>query len=395
MFKNKKLIIILSIFILLLTVNFMTNFLSNDYIIGDNFENFQNDSEELVLSKIFINKNCKYGLCNNDSSYESNVGLQGYIFSFLKNQLHIPVLGLKIITALLLAIVLVLISYFLSIKYDRLFGIIFYGVSFLSPWLIGFANNLYWVPFTWFTPSLFALILSLNYDKKKLYIPLIFIAIFIKCLCGYEYITSIMLLTIVFMITDFFVAKTKEERINIFKTIFLVGVTALLAFSSALIIHGFMRGNGNLITGIKDIYHEDVLRRTILTFDKDSYDGVLLDSMNVSAKKVVKDYIYIWSTDLIYGLNNMLFPIIIFLSFLLCIINIYKKKNNSLRDLLLFILLFFTTISWFILGKSHSYIHTHMNYVLWYFGFMQICIYIIIKNFIYLLKNKNIDKYID
>lgn len=38
--------------------------------------------------------------------------------------------------------------------------------------------------------------------------------------------------------------------------------------------------------------------------------------------------------------------------------------------------------SWFILGKGHSYIHTSLNFVMWYFGFVQFCIYIIIKQFI-------------
>ena len=45
----------------------------------------------------------------------------------------------------------------------------------------------------------------------------------------------------------------------------------------------------------------------------------------------------------------------------------------------MFIVFLGTTLSWFILGKAHSYVHTHMNYVLWYFGFIQICLYIIIK----------------
>ena len=53
---------------------------------------------------------------------------------------------------------------------------------------------------------------------------------------------------------------------------------------------------------------------------------------------------------------------------------------------------FLATISWFVLAKAHSYIHTHMNYVLWYFGFVQVCLYILI-----LLMQKNLCKkgYID
>ena len=37
---------------------------------------------------------------------------------------------------------------------------------------------------------------------------------------------------------------------------------------------------------------------------------------------------------------------------------------------------FLTSVSWFVLGKAHSYIHTHMNFAMWYFGFVQLLFYI-------------------
>jgi len=43
----------------------------------------------------------------------------------------------------------------------------------------------------------------------------------------------------------------------------------------------------------------------------------------------------------------------------------------------MYVFFLLTSISWFYLAKSHSYIHHHMNYVMWYFGFVQICLYII------------------
>lgn len=38
---------------------------------------------------------------------------------------------------------------------------------------------------------------------------------------------------------------------------------------------------------------------------------------------------------------------------------------------------------------AHSYVHTHMNYVLWYFGFVQICIYILCKQVMFSKGPKN------
>jgi hypothetical protein len=49
---------------------------------------------------------------------------------------------------------------------------------------------------------------------------------------------------------------------------------------------------------------------------------------------------------------------------------------------------FLTCTSWFILGKSHSFIHVHMNYVLWYFGSVQVSLYIVLKFFIGLFRKQ-------
>lgn len=404
---TKKNLILVGL-ILLLALNFMTNFLNKENIGIYTFENFQYDSENLVFGKIYFDQDddyegeCEYGLCiynpitektNNYSSYYSQFGLQGYVISFMKNALYIPLTGIYIILSLILAIVLFFISYFISKKYDKLLGGIFYLTFFLSPWIIAFARNLYWVSFTWFVPCLLGLMLSFNYNKKRFFVPLIFLAILIKCLCGYEYITTIMLSTIIFFIVDFFIEKNKKEKKNIVKTIFIVGISCLLAFFVALGIHGYMRGNGNIITGVKEIYQKDVLRRTVITTDKDSYDGIMKESMDASILDVLKLYYFNWSTDVVYGIENNLFPIISFFALAICIINILRKEKYGKRDFVLYIMFFLTTTSWYILGKSHSYIHTHMNFVLWYFGYVQICLYIIVK-FINnkLLEQKNYQK---
>ena len=39
---------------------------------------------------------------------------------------------------------------------------------------------------------------------------------------------------------------------------------------------------------------------------------------------------------------------------------------------------FLTSVSWFVLAKSHSYVHTHINFVLWYMGYVQVCLYVIV-----------------
>lgn len=410
---KKRIVNIIIILLLtgLLVLNFSSNFLGSKGadIEGKTFETFQNDSEYLVFSKIFQDKyfenTSKYGLTevvnkdniriNNDIwnviyhydyekenisiiDYTSQFGLQGHVFSFLYNKIKLPFWSLKLICCTILAIIIVAICYLIGYKYNKLMGIVFYITFLLSPWIVAFARNLYWVEFTWFLPALLGIILSIDMTKKKLLLPSIFISILIKCLCGYEYITTIMLMTISFFIVDFFVTKDKNKRKEIFKTTIMVGITCIMAFITALSIHSILRGEGNVLEGLKSIYKNDVLRRTIIVSNKVQFPEIYQKSLDASVIETVCKY-FSWHTDIILGIKGEYFRLICIITIAIIIYNILKKKKNYYRDTVMFIVFLFTTISWFILGKSHSYIHTTMNYVLWYFGFIQICIYIIIK----------------
>lgn len=94
----------------------------------------------------------------------------------------------------------------------------------------------------------------------------VFISIAGKCLCGYEYITVIMMSSILFLLSDLLMQLMKKEKKQVLllpRTIFFMGCVALLGFAFAICIHAGIRGNGNLVEGIKDIILQDVLRRTL------------------------------------------------------------------------------------------------------------------------------------
>ena len=157
---RKKLInySIFILLILLLTLNFSKNLIGKNFIGTPIFEGFQTDSEYLVFSKLFQDKyaigNNKYGLACvvnesnerldniwslikdykeekiNVQDYPSQLGLQGYVFSFLYNKMHMPFLLMKLMCCILLSITITLISYFICKKYGKLMGSIFY-ITFL------------------------------------------------------------------------------------------------------------------------------------------------------------------------------------------------------------------------------------------------------------------------
>ena len=267
-------------------------------------------------------------------------------------------------------------------------GGVFYVVFWLSPWVVNFANNLYWVEFTWFLPMAAGLFCLWKLDSRICRIfsyVLVLLAIMIKCLCGYEYITTVMLGAIAFPAAEFFAALAQKDRKRaslLFRTIFLLGVAALLGFTAAICIHAPVKSGGSLAEGIRLIVQEDVLRRTyganLNAFenlpDFEQY------ALTASAWETLCKYFH-FKTEVITGIGGNLFPLLCLLPAALLILDV-RRKCLDVREAAWYVVFFVTSVSWFVLAKSHSCVHTHMNFVLWYFGFVQSCFYIILKHLI-------------
>ncbi|MGO5222584.1 hypothetical protein ACTQ4Q_09180 [Bacillota bacterium LCP21S3_D9] len=319
--------------------------------------------------------------------YESQYGLQGRIFQHLSEYID-DLDTLRLYCALGTAFVLLCIVYLIQRKYNRLFAGIYYVVFLLSPWVVNFANNMYWVEFTWFVPMLAGLWCSMKTDSKKRRrgcYCLIFLSILIKSLCGYEYITTVMLGAISFLLIDLLIAlyhKDKAKSQLIFRTVFWCGIAALLGFAAAICIHAPIKSGGSIVEGIRMIIQKDVLRRTYGA-DLNSLEN-LSDpeqyALIASAWETLCKYFH-FKTEVITGIGGNLFPLLCLLPAVLLIRDV-RRKCLDVREAAWYVVFFVTSVSWFVLAKSHSYVHTHMNFVLWYFGFVQSCFYIILKHLI-------------
>lgn len=371
------------------------------------FENFQLDSESLVVGKILAEKfhipsNANLEVCSYlgnlpnrstqimlldaqdfDSTqlvftgYFSQYGLQGAFFSqFCSVGSAVLMLG-HLASACLLAYVTLHI--FISYKKNsKLFALSFLLSVLFSPWLVSFARNLFWVPFTWFLPALFSLLIlkNLNSNKRFIYFALLFMSFFVKCLCGYEYISSIILFSGLPIVYHYlFIAEDRQKK-RIIKFFFAVMITGVFAFIAALLLHAKLRaGVGTVVDGLNIIYSQDVLRRTYGS--SANFPSVYAESLQASLLTVLKLYFFEWKTPVLAFMSVQLgYSILFFLSVLLLIGQILCRML-SLRYLVLYIYSLAIPCSWFVLAKSHSFLHAHMNYVLWYFGFVQVCIFII------------------
>ena len=317
--------------------------------------------------------------------YESQYGLQGKIFRHLARLLDEDETyeRLHFLCAFLMALTICLIVFLLRRRYNFLMAVCFYGTALLGCWIVYFARNLYWVEFTWFLPMLVGLFCSLHWEKRRCRLICYagaFASVALKSLCGYEYISTIMVGLIAFPAADFAAAlyrKEKKKARILFRTIFLLGIAAFLGFAAAFCLHAEIRGDGNLLAGFQAIYEEDFLRRMSGGGIGD-FDESLTDSLNASAWEVVQIYFRFY-TDVIPGIPGELFPLLSCLPIVIFLLEFRKGEDLRPEEPALYMIFLFGALSWFILGKSHSYVHTHINYVILYLGFIQVCLYILLR----------------
>lgn len=327
------------------------------------------------------------------TAYRSQYGLQGKLFQRMARYMNYEevISNLHLFCAIAAASVFVIIVVLLSIKYNPIMAGVFFVSFWLSPWVVNFANNLYWVEFTWFIPVAIGLFCAWKINNKKCRIfsyAAAFMAIAVKCLCGYEYISVIMLGLIAFLLVDFLLAVIRGDKTNrklIFGTIIILGLAALSGFMAAVCIHAGLKGDGSVLEGIKNIYEQDVLRRTVGADYNEYNTSKYIASFNASVWEVCCGYFH-FPTEVIAGINGNLFPILCLIPVCIFIYE-YRGKNLNYELMFMYVVFFITSLSWFCLAKAHSQQHGHMNYVLWYFGYVQICLYIIVNKVVSLYKN--------
>lgn len=306
--------------------------------------------------------------------YTSGFGLQGIISSFLVNKIHLSLKTLYKINSILLAFSILFISIIFYKQVSKTFGIIFLITCFLSPWLTAIGRNLYWSAYSWFLPVILAFLITIVKNKFTFILIgiLLFLSYFFKMLMGYEFLSSIVIfstsLAFFKFITNLNIGCLRGKYFRIL--LLIVGIS-IIAFITSLFLQAYYKAD-DLIEGLKLILY-DAQKRTF--GDAKNYDSIFADSLNGDYLTVLKFYFLNWSTtDLIPGLSGQFFLIFIMVVFfLLCFYGINDYKIRICLGFYCYLLL--VPVSWFLLAKPHSYIHTHINYVLFYLGFIPVLIY--------------------
>lgn len=312
--------------------------------------------------------------------YRQQFGVQGLVLSWVYT--HIPlfttVFSLQLLMAAALAATLLALAAQLSRSVSPLFGAIFIMTMIGSPWIVAIARNLYWVSFLWFLPAVFATMIYTSkqgsYKRSCLYI-LYFIAIVLKCLAGYEYITSIVILSLCILMVDPFRESPRYTLTNSIKSIFTLGLLSILGFSTAIILHADNRAD-TIAQGIEQTFSLDAL--------KYSYLGKFAGSGQVGPGtpllEILSKYVTEWNTPVVFWFQaTSAFTWLIIMSLASLALQFYRKDPQRKRDTALLVVTALAPLSWLVIMQRHAAVHAHLDYVLWYFGFIPSVLFVIVR----------------
>ena len=388
--------------------------------LGVFLRNNDNSKDYLNARKYFLDKNNEGEFV----SYESSYGFQVKLFHKLFSSGFDSILLYHSIVGALLSLVVAFMTVTVKRDFSTISAVIFGLVFILSPWIVVFARNLFWVPFTWFLPIAISMYFSIdvfrNLAKLRLMFLLIFFSFILKFLCGYEFITTIFFATCA---PIFYQGILQNYKIfKILKKCFFVGVIFIIAFSATIILHYNSIGDQNLdkenpvLSAAKkrlwsknpeliakkscnqdqgcegEIYrslksnpilvtskyllmvdflpwfYSNIIEKNTKNKIKENIKSVNKNLSFHSIKTFFVDMIKILSLKLILFISIKLISLISFFSFISYSFYIFFRSKKSFKFLMLLSLL--APLSWFVIAKGHSAIHLHMNFVLWYITFI-------------------------
>ncbi|PLR90768.1 hypothetical protein [Bacillus sp. T33-2] len=316
------------------------------------------------------------------TTYNGQIGLQGTVFSIIGKYTNFKpgntIILFNLITSFIFSSLLSIIIIWVSREFGFVSSLFVLFSIVCSQWLIVFGRNLYWVFWTMYLPFIVSLILLQLEDCGRKYSHVIsffsiYFAVMLKCVNGYEYISTVLVAMVTPYVYYAYSRGWKFKKMS--GRIMVVGAASLLAFFSTIAVHIYQLSLrfGSIQKGIDSILY-DVAKRTHGSSDK--VEEVYRASLEVDLFAVIMTYL---DVPLFGGVSSWGKSIVIVVIFIIASFigyflqkyspTIYKEKKKLIALVLMVWFSFFAPLSWYILAKGHSYIHIHMNPVLWHLPF--------------------------
>jgi hypothetical protein len=299
------------------------------------------------------------------ASYPSQFGLQGLFFSTIDLINPLPRkwrLGFyHLLASLMTAGALVWIANILR----RRFGWpAFYGFLIppaLEPMFPALAPNLYWVVGIWFVPMAIAMHLADEENSRRRFylITAAFVFFLIKCLCGYEFVSTVIVAAAVGCLLG--IKDTPDKLRRTLGNVAWIVSAGIAGFVVAALAHAAKQGGFAVIA--------DRAAARIVGDSSSLQDQIILGKF-VSVQSVILRYLEGNDVTLIRNFGVVLTLFVLTAVFALVDKKVIWYLGQDRKNLhicaLAFLVSLAAPLSWFVLAKAHSFDHPPMNFILWY-----------------------------
>jgi hypothetical protein len=301
-------------------------------------------------------------------SYDSQLGLQGIFYSLLDAVNPLPrsyrIGFYHFLSALTCTAVLMWVGAMIGARFGRPALLGFTVAIGFEPMFTALAPNLYWAVGLWFLPMALAmhLVNAGTPGRRRLLLMAIGGAVFVKALCGYEYITCVILAAA----TGCLLNTRDDAFYDNVADMMRVCVVGVVGFVLAMLLHG-------LETGFSTIMARALDRTTVSGASLDQ--GLILGRF-ASVASVLRtyfganDYTQIRNFGVVLGLIGAIALVAFFEQRYSWFLGDDRKKLRSLA--VAYLVSFAAPLSWFILAKGHAYVHPFLDFILWYLPTMPI-----------------------
>jgi dolichol-phosphate mannosyltransferase len=312
--------------------------------------------------------------------YTHQYGLQGRFFGLINAISPFSPKGtLQLcygINALILAVVITLLLWWI---YGQLGGgaaVFGWAAAISAQWITLSARNLYWCTWTMLLPML-CVLFFIKWEEKSgrernilLFLTGV-ITVFIRAACGYEYISTVLIVLEAPLI--YYAVKQHMPLKLYIKRASILGFGAILGFLLAITIHLFT------ISQLFGSFPEAVQELSSAAFSRTGVASTNIDwekyFLSFTVDEITRVYLYEKEPLLFGWYGGMLAPFFAFFSALSLakvrgVLFIGKTRRNMAAFSLMLGTAFAGVMSWFILARVHSAMHYHINYILWGLPFL-------------------------
>lgn len=350
--------------------------------------------------------------------YDSQYGLQARVIAFFAptNPDHLASYFKKVEIVLSLAMAFVFTIFIVTVM--NLFGkkvsYIVLGFISISPWIVGYARNMYWVSFLMFLPFVFSFATYVWFRQKNLlwiFFMIIGILFFAKLLDGYEHVTTMMISVLIPVIFYEIIVYNKKRLIDFLKPAIIIFISGCLSLGFAILVNtaslvtyygswskafslvaaraedrsaGLKKVESNVVGGFKATL-PDMYQFVDRFYSLDGLADGKANPIKYAALSLL-NYTLLPAVSLPFIIREPIGTVLQSIGFIAVIsyllLRWLTKKSiitkKSARGLQYsYWLGLAAAFSWLVLMPGHAYPHAHLNAIIFYMPFLPVC-YIII-----------------